>query len=173
MCKIRPSTSAAGDFPFSANWLLASIVVLFSPIGAAPAKSKDRLTVQVGGPVVVTRQPSRVWKDNRWFWFPQISRFSTGELMVGCWMSNDERYPEGSDFGGYCISRDGGRWMSQEDATVSFPRPVRVEPPPVTPTWWRWDRERSSWSSTLPIRILGAGERWTSDWPEYPSEESR
>jgi hypothetical protein len=155
--------------------------MLFSPIGAVPAKSKDRLTIQVSEPVVVTRQPSRVWKDNRWLWFPQISRFSTGELMVGFWMSNDERYPEGSDFGGYCISRDGGRtwgwrrlrgspawnrhafedgslievswltvpvepdrpkrvrailtrfrdggrWMSQEDATVSFPRPVRVEP---------------------------------------------
>ena len=65
--------------------------------------------MKVGEPVVVTRQPSRIWKDNRWLWFPQISRFSTGELMVGFWMSNDERYPEGSDIGGYCISWDGGR----------------------------------------------------------------
>ena len=43
-------------------------------------------------------------------------------------MSNDERYLEGSDFGSGCICRDGGRWMSQEDATVSFPHPVRVKP---------------------------------------------
>ena len=109
MCKTRPFASATGGAPFSAIWILASIVILFSPVGAASEKSQDRLTVHVGDPIVVTRQPSRVWKDNRWLWFPQISRFSTGELMVGFWMSNEERYPEGSDFGGYSISRDRGR----------------------------------------------------------------
>ena len=72
---------------------------------------KHALAVEVGETTIVSRQPGRVWKDNRWLWFPQINRFSTGELIVGFWMLYDERYPEGGDIGGYCISRDGGQTL--------------------------------------------------------------
>ena len=162
---------------------LLSICVLWSflrVVYAGEGEVNEALKVVVGETTIVSSQPKRIWKDNRWLWFPQINRLSTGELIVGFWMVNDERYPEG-DFGGYTISQDGGRtwgrrrlrsslawnkhvypdgsmielsWLTmpdsseqpkkitgvlttlsdggmvvrQEDASVSFPRPVWIEP---------------------------------------------
>lgn len=71
------------------------------------------IVVKRGDTVVVTR-------SRRYCWFPNVSRLSTGEIIVGFLMSPDEVNPEG-EFTAFCVSRDGGRrWGPRVTAGEGF-----------------------------------------------------
>jgi len=81
-----------------------------------PALSPEishRILVKRGDTVVITR-------SRRYCWFPNVSRLSTGEIIVGFLMAPDEANPEG-EFTAFCVSRDGGRtWGPRVTAGEGF-----------------------------------------------------
>jgi hypothetical protein len=83
---------------------VASICLRASPAQRLSADAGD-IEVQVGKTVEIS-------SSFRFCWYPTVSRFSTGELMVTIRMSPDEGNPEG-DFSAYCISKDRGLTWSR------------------------------------------------------------
>jgi len=81
---------------------LSSLVFLASGLFAR------ELEVQVGQPVLVTSTEATGASSN----FPTVGRLPTGELIVFFGSCADETQPE-RQFGGFCISKDGGKTWSR------------------------------------------------------------